>query len=78
MLEAFKLKVSELDLDKLAQIGPRGEDDRSVSERLDLVAGHTVQHLRQLYFVLREFGIEPIDPIEDSEFPTEYVLTILW
>ena len=78
VLEGFKSKVSELDLDKLAQIGPRGEDDRSVSERLDLVAGHTVQHLRQLYFVLREFGIEPIDPIEDSEFPTEYVLTILW
>ena len=52
VLEAFKSKVSELDLDKLAQIGPRGEDDRSVSERLDLVAGHTVQHLRQLYFVL--------------------------
>ena len=78
VLASFKSKIAELDINYLSQLGPRGEDDRSVSERLDLVAGHTVQHMRQLYFVLREFGIEPIDPIDDSEFPPEYVLTILW
>ncbi|MBI4339435.1 MAG: DinB family protein [Chloroflexi bacterium] len=62
----------------LARMGPRGSDDRSASERLDVTTGHAVQHLRQLYFVLREFGVEPDQPIQDGEFPPEYVLTILW
>ena len=51
---------------------------RTGAEQLDLIAGHTTQHLRQIYFVLRSFGIDPDDPIDDSEFPPEYVLTILW
>ena len=56
----------------------RGEGMRTGAEQLDLIAGHTTQHLRQLYFVLRGFGIEPNAPLDDSEFPPEYVLTILW
>lgn len=56
----------------------RGEGMRTGAEQLDLIAGHSTQHLRQLYFVLRSFGIEPEKPMDDSEFPPEYVLTILW
>lgn len=62
----------------LARMGPRGADDRSASERLDLTTGHAVQHLRQIYFVLRQFGVEPDRPMQDDDFPPEYVLTILW
>ncbi len=65
-----------VDHDSLRQT--RGEGMRTGAEQLDLIAGHTTQHLRQLYFVLRSFDIEPDDPIDDSEFPPEYVLTILW
>ncbi len=65
-----------VDHDSLRQ--SRGEGMRTGAEQLDLIAGHTTQHLRQLYFVLRSFDIEPENPIDDSEFPPEYVLTILW
>ena len=51
---------------------------RSGTEQLDLIAGHSTQHLRQLYFVLEGFGIPPEDRMQDSEFPPEYVMTILW
>ena len=57
---------------------PPGEGLRSGAEQLDLIAGHTTQHLRQLYFVLDGFGIESEERMQDSEFPPEYVLTILW
>ena len=49
-----------------------------MAERLDNLAAHTTQHLRQLYFVLENFGITPENRLEDSELPSEYVLTILW
>ena len=52
--------------------------DRGGAELLDIIAGHTAHHLRQLYAVLEGFGIEPADRLEDSELPPEYVLTILW
>ena len=68
--------AADADRDTLRQ--SRGEGMRTGAEQLDLIAGHTTQHLRQLYFVLRSFGIEPEDPMDDSEFPPEYVLTILW
>ena len=55
-----------------------GEGLRSGAEQLDLIAGHTTQHLRQLYFVLESFGITPNERMQDSDFPPEYVLTILW
>ena len=48
------------------------------AERLDNLAAHTTQHLRQLYFVLESFGITPENRLEDSELPPEYVLSILW
>ncbi|MBI2171675.1 MAG: DinB family protein [Chloroflexi bacterium] len=78
MVEEYKRWAAQENPRVLARMGPRGSDDRSASERLDVTTGHGVQHLRQLYFVLRQFGVEPKDPIQDSEFPPEYVLTILW
>ncbi len=78
VIEEYSSWAARQDVVALGTLGPRGSDDRSAAERLDLVSGHTVQHLRQLYFVLEGFGITPEDRIPDSEFPPEYVLTILW
>ena len=49
----------------------------SAAERLDLLVGHTVQHLRQIYWVLEQFGIKAKDPMPDSAFPPEYVLPLI-
>ena len=49
----------------------------SGAERVDLLAGHTVQHLRQLYWVLEQFGIKPKEPLPDSAFPSEYLLPLI-
>jgi len=62
----------------LARMGPRGGDERSVSDRLDVTTGHAVQHLRQIYFLLGQWGINANNPMQDDDFPPEYVLTILW
>ncbi len=35
-------------------------------------------HLRQLYFMLEQYGIEADNRLPDSELPPEYVLTTLW
>lgn len=70
--------AANVDPAALAGLGPRGTDERSAAERLDLITGHAVQHLRQLYFVLENFGVTPREKLDDSEFPPEYVLTILW
>lgn len=50
----------------------------SADELLDVVTGHTVHHLRQLYFVLEHFGISLEKRLDDAKFPPEYVMTILW
>jgi hypothetical protein len=78
VVDEYTAWVAQQDAQALSCLGPRGSDERSAAERLDLVTGHTVQHLRQLYFVLESFGVAPEDRLEDSEFPPEYVLTILW
>lgn len=56
---------------------PLASDDKTVAERLDVITGHTVQHLRQLYWVMDEFGVVPEDRIPDSELPQEYILTLV-
>ena len=62
----------------LRNLPSSGADEISTEELLDVVTGHTVQHLRQIYFVLEHFGITPQERMEDAEFPPEYVMTILW
>ena len=46
-------------------------------ERLDLLAGHTIQHLRQLYSIMENFGITPENRVQDEEWPPAYVFTRL-
>ncbi len=72
----FKTWIVTHDLSELRTRAPEGSDNRIPTQRLDQMAGHTIHHLRQLYWVLREFGIDPKDPIPDIEFPPEYVLPI--
>ncbi len=55
----------------------KGQDHRTARERLDWATGHTVHHLRQLYWVLGHGGIQPTDPMPDAEFPQEYFLSIV-
>jgi hypothetical protein len=47
---------------------------KSGAERLELLAGHTIQHLRQLYSILENFGIMPDPRVQDHEWPSHYVL----
>ena len=64
------------------QLGSESPKDEAYTtrkmERLDNLAAHTTQHLRQLYFVLESSGIIPENKLEDAELPPEYVLSILW
>jgi len=78
VIEEYRAWAAQQDMEALRKLPPRGADERSAIERLDLTAGHTIQHLRQLYLVLDNFGIAPKERIQDSEFPSEYVLDILW
>lgn len=78
VIDDFKGWSANPDLDALRAPVADGAEGRNGAERLDLVAGHSVQHMRQLYFVLEEFGVTVEDRLPDSELPPEYVLTILW
>ena len=70
--------AADQDPDPLRSPPKDAAGDKSGAELLDIIAGHTAHHLRQLYSVLESFGIEPVDRLPDSELPPEYVLTILW
>ncbi len=76
VLEEYRAWVPNQDMDALN--APPAPGLRSGAEQLDLIAGHSTQHLRQLYYVLEDFGIAPQGRMQDSEFPPEYVLTLLW
>ena len=78
VISEFQSWVPKQDLTELTAPPAPGSGLRSGAEQLDLIAGHTTQHLRQLYFVLESFGIPPEDRIQDSALPPEYILTILW
>ena len=70
--------ASHQDLEALKRPPEGGGRLRSGADQLDVIAGHTTQHLRQMYTVLEGFGITPEERIQDSELPPKYVLTILF
>ena len=76
VMEEYRAWVPNQEVDALK--APPAPGLRSGAEQLDLIAGHSTQHLRQLYYVLQDFGITLEDQMQDSEFPSEYVLTLLW
>jgi len=78
IIDEYRSWVSKQDLDALRQLPPAGPNAGSVSERLDLAAGQIIQHLRQLYYILEDSGLTPIERVPDSAWPQEYVLSILW
>ena len=78
VISEYRSWVPKQALDALRAPPAPGSGLRSGAEQLDLIAGHTTQHLRQLYFVMENFGIPPEDRMQDSELPPEYILTILW
>jgi hypothetical protein len=63
------------DLDEWYQQSP---NLKSQAELLDVNTGSVIHHLRQLYSLFEHFGIQPEQRIPDSEWPSNYVLTILW
>ena len=77
VIEQYRTWAPKQDVDALRTPLAKA-NTRSRAELLDQIAGHTTQHLRQLYSVLENFGITPKGRIQDSELPPEYVLTILW
>ena len=78
VLAEYSLWAKEQDVEALRAAPSEGSTMRSGAEQLDQAGGHTTQHLRQLYFMLEKYGIEPENRLPDSELPPEYVLTILW
>ncbi len=74
----FHASASKQDLGTLRTSQRAEIEVKSGAERLDLAAGQIIQHLRQLYSILESFGITPENRVPDSEWPPEYVLTILW
>ncbi|MBI2986949.1 MAG: DinB family protein [Deltaproteobacteria bacterium] len=93
VIEHYRAWSSRQDLDALHRPSParskeaartpapdhyRNRDvPKSGAERLDLLASHTIQHLRQLYSILENFGITPENRVQDQEWPSVYVLTRL-
>lgn len=78
VIEKYYAWASKQDLDTLRTPPPAGSKAKSGEERLDLVAGAIVHHLRQLYSILENFGITPKNRVQDREWPSEYILTLLW
>jgi len=78
VVERYRAWASRQDVEALCLTPAGGPDNRSPGERLDVLTGHTIQHLRQIYWVLEHFDITPEGRIQDSEFPPEFVLTKLW
>ena len=78
VIEKFRAWASQQDLDALPKPVTVELSRKNDAERLDVVAGQIVHHLRQLYSILENFGITPENRVQDSEWPSEYVLTILW
>lgn len=74
----FHVWALQQDSDALRKPASAKSNARSGAERLDLVAGQIIHHLRQLYSILENFGIPPENRVQDNEWPSEYVLTILW
>lgn len=75
VIEIFRFWAAKQDLNELRK---SSSESKSRAERLDVDTGAVIQHLRQLYFILENFRIEPEPRIPDSEWPSEYALSILW
>ena len=78
VLRDYRDWTTKQDMEVLKSPPSQGSGLRSGAEQLDLISGHTTQHLRQLYYLLESFGIELENRIQDSELPPEYILTLLW
>jgi hypothetical protein len=78
IIEKYRTWASKQNLAILCTPPPAESKVKSVVERLDLAAGAIIHHLRQLYSILENLGITPKNRVQDCEWPSEYVLTILW
>ena len=78
IIEQYRDWAGKQDFNDLRKSSPEGSAEKSGAERLDISAGAVIQHLRQLYFILEQFGVTPEHRIPDSEWPSEYILTTLW
>ena len=78
IVEEYREWVPEQDVEPLRRHTANGEDELTAVERLDLITGHTIQHLRQLYALLEQFGVTPDDRLQDDDLPSEFVLETLW
>ena len=78
VLRDYRDWAPKQDVEVLKSPPAQGSKLRSGAEQLDLISGHTTQHLRQLYYLLESFGIALDDRLQDSDLPQEYILTLLW
>ncbi len=78
VVERYKTWASRQDAAALRRLPSGGNDHITPVERLDILTGHTIQHMRQLYWVLENFGITPEHRIPDEELPSEMVLSTLF
>ena len=78
VLRDYRDWAPKQDAEALKSPPTAGSGLRSGAEQLDLICGHTTQHLRQLYHLLESFGITLDDRLQDSDLPQEYILTLLW
>ena len=78
VIAQFREWVAQQDINELREPYTKEKEGKNRAEQLDVSAGAVIQHLRQLYFILEHFGIEPKARIPDSEWPSEYILRILW
>ncbi|MFC1987123.1 hypothetical protein ACFLVH_01030 [Chloroflexota bacterium] len=78
VIEKFRAWASQQQLDTLRNPVTEGLSQKIDVKRLDAVAGQIVHHLRQLYSILEDFGITPENRVPDSEWPSDYVLTMFW
>ncbi len=75
--EAYRAWVGRQDLRDSKHRLVKEYDNRTTEERIDWLTGPTVHPLRQLYWVLGQFGVEPTDALRDEQIPKEYILPLL-
>ena len=78
VIEKYRTWVPSLTLAPLNAPISATAGAKSSEERLDILAGHIIHHLRQLYSILDSLGIAVDDRVPDSQWPSEYVLSLLW
>ena len=78
IIDDYRAWLRQQDVDALRAHPRGGADELTPVERLDLITGHTVQHLRQLYAILKMLGVAPEGRLADDHLPPEFVLDTLW